>query len=100
MPGPSACLLPLVADQVNQHRHEDGEHHGDSEEIAEDFNADLAPGHSWSVTHQNRAAHRRRVSRKPRKKSLGFVTNITDFFETIVVESNWIAKRRVAAPSN
>jgi hypothetical protein len=50
MPGPSACLLPSVSDQVNQHDHQDTEHHGDSEEIAEDFVADLAPGHSWSAT--------------------------------------------------
>ena len=41
------ALLP-VSDQVNQHHDEDGEQHGDGEEIAEDFDADLAAGHSVS----------------------------------------------------
>jgi hypothetical protein len=50
MPAPILCLQSnaqqlSVSDQVNQHHYEDGEQHGDDEEIAKDFDADLASGH-------------------------------------------------------
>ena len=44
-----------VSDQVNQHHDEDGEQDGDDEEIAKDFDADLAAGHSRSITPGQRA---------------------------------------------
>ena len=44
-----------VSDQVNQHHDEDGEQDGDDGEIAKDFDADLAAGHSRSITPCQRA---------------------------------------------
>ena len=44
-----------VSDQGNEHHDEDGEQHGDDKEIAKDFDADLAAGHSRSIAPCQRA---------------------------------------------
>ena len=51
----SRRALLSVSDQVNQHHDEHGEQHGDDEEIAKDFDADLAAGHSRSIIPCQRA---------------------------------------------